>query len=107
MGGLPAKARQRLFRAFKQVLEQAVTWQLIERNPAERIKNRQAVVDEASRVVPFEPWDDVDAICAELDSRYSTIPVVLVGCGLLDGFDEADSRKNGNVLWAPPKEKTT
>ena len=38
---LPARSRHQLFRSFRQVLEQAVTWKLIERNPSDRIRNRR------------------------------------------------------------------
>src|SRR5215204_6211615 len=31
---LPARSRHNLFRSFRQVLEQAVTWQLLDRNPS-------------------------------------------------------------------------
>ena len=34
---LPARSRHQLFSSFRQVLEQAVTWQMIERNPSDRI----------------------------------------------------------------------
>ncbi len=101
-GTLPAKSRQKIFRSFKQVLEQAVTWQLLERNPAERIVNRRVVTDDTNKIVPFESWADIDAICAELDALYSTIPIVLVGCGLrpeeLYGLERRDIDWESSVL---------
>jgi hypothetical protein len=42
---LPARTRHHYFRAFRQVLAQAVTWRLLERNPSDGIKNRRAVLD--------------------------------------------------------------
>ena len=39
---LPARTRQHYFRAFRQILEQGVTWRLLERNPSDGIKNRKA-----------------------------------------------------------------
>ena len=101
-GTLPAKSRHHLFRTFKQVLEQAVTWQLLERNPAERIRNRRVRVDDGRKITPFESWDDVDAIVAELRPLYATIPIVLVGCGLrpeeLYGLDRKDVDWDNGVL---------
>jgi hypothetical protein len=43
---LPARSRHQLFRSFRQVLEQAVTWNVIERNPSDRIRNRRVKLDE-------------------------------------------------------------
>lgn len=81
-GGLPARSRHYIFRAFRQVLEQAVAWEMLERNPTGRIRNKRAVVDEERRQRPFETWEQVEAIAAELDARYRAIPIVLVGTGL-------------------------
>jgi integrase len=79
---LPARTRQQLFRAFRQVLEEAVTWQLIERNPTDRIKNRKVVLDEDRGIRPFASWDEVDAVAAELLPVYRALPVFLVGTGM-------------------------
>ena len=61
-GTLPPRTRHQLFRSFRQVLEQAVTWQLLESNPASRIRNRRVVLDEDREIRPFASWEDVDAI---------------------------------------------
>jgi integrase len=79
---LPARSRHHLFRAFRQVLTQAVTWQLIASNPTDGIKNRRAVLDEDREIRPFVDWAEVEAIAAELHPRYRAIPAVLVGTGL-------------------------
>lgn len=79
---LPARSRPDYFRAIKQVLEQAVTWELIERNPCERIRNKRASLDESREILPFADWGKVDAIGAELEPRYSAIPVFAVGTGM-------------------------
>jgi integrase len=80
--GLPARSRHHYFRAFRQVLGQAVTWRLLERNPSDGIKNRRAVLDEDREIQPFGDWDEVEAIAAELHPRYRAVPVILVGTGL-------------------------
>ena len=54
---------------------------LIEANPTSRIKNTRATVDHR-QIHPFETWDQVEAVSAEIDPRYAAIPTVLVGTGL-------------------------
>jgi integrase len=79
---LPARTRHQPFGAFKAVLEHAVTLGLIRANPAARIKNRKAKLDESREIRPFESWDDVEAIAHELVPLYRAIPMVLAGTGL-------------------------
>lgn len=79
---LPARSRHQLFRSFRQVLEQAVTWQLIERNPTDRIRNRRVKLDEDREIRPFASWEEVEAIAAELVPAYRALPVFLVGTGM-------------------------
>jgi integrase len=71
-----------VFRALRQVVGYAVDMGLLERNPTARIKNVRAAVDVRRGLRPFESWEQVEAICAELDPRFAAIPVVLVGTGL-------------------------
>jgi hypothetical protein len=56
-------------------LEQAVTWQLIERNPSDRIRNRRVRLDEDREVQPFASRDEVELIAAELPPLYGDLPV--------------------------------
>jgi integrase len=77
---LPALSAHYLFRAFRQVLEYAVHMGLIESNPTRRIRNTRSAVRRDMR--PFDGWDEVEMIAAEMDPRFSAIPVVLVGTGL-------------------------
>lgn len=79
---LPALSRHQLFRSFRQVLEQAVTWQMLDRNPTDRIRNRRARLDEDREIRPFETWEEVDAISAELIPIYRALPIFLVGTGM-------------------------
>jgi hypothetical protein len=63
------------------VLEYAVAMGVIDRNPtAARIRNTRTAARREQR--PFESWEQVDAISAEMDPRFAAIPVVLVGTGL-------------------------
>lgn len=79
---LPARSRHQLFRSFRQVLEQAVTWQLIERNPTDRIRNRRVKLDEDREIKVFTSWEEVEAIAAELIPAYRALPAFLVGTGM-------------------------
>jgi integrase len=79
---LPPRSRHNPFGSFKAVLEHAVTLGLLQTNPAGRIKNRRAKLDESREIRPFESWDEVDAIADELTPLYAPIPVVLAGTGL-------------------------
>jgi integrase len=79
---LPARSRHQLFRSFRQVMEQAVTWQLIDRNPTDRIRNRRVQLDENREIQPFVSWDEIEAIAAELLPAYRALPIFLVGTGM-------------------------
>jgi integrase len=79
---LPALSRHQLFRSFRQVLEQAVTWQMLDRNPTDRIRNRRVKSDESREIRPFESWEEVEAIAYELDPAYRALPLFLVGTGM-------------------------
>ena len=99
---LPARSRHYLFRAFRQVLEYAVGVGLVEQNPTARIRNRQASLDEHREQRPFDSWEQVEAVAAELDPRFAAIPVVLVGTGLrpqeLFGLERRDVDLHEGVL---------
>jgi integrase len=79
---LPARTRHQLFRSFRQVLEQAVTWQYLDRNPTNRIRNRRVKLDEDREIRPFSSWDEVETIAVELVPAYKALPVFLVGTGM-------------------------
>lgn len=72
-------SRHDVFRALKQVLEQAARWRWIEENPARHIKNPKP---RRSEIQPFASWEEIDAIAAEMDPRFAAIPVFAVGTGL-------------------------
>ena len=79
---LSPRSRHNPFGTFKAVLEQAVTLGLIQTNPAGRIKNKRAKLDEVREIKVFDSWGEVDAIADELVTIYAPIPVVLAGTGL-------------------------
>jgi len=77
---LPARSAHYMFRAFRQVLEY-VAMGLLDANPTARIRNTCVSVERRA-IHPFESWEQVEAISAEMDPRFAAIPAVLVGSGL-------------------------
>ena len=61
---LPAGKRYRAHRALRQVLQAAVRWKWVEDNPALLIRNP---APRPGEIHPFESWEEIDAIAAELD----------------------------------------
>lgn len=66
--------------ALLPLLRQAVTWEMLDKNPTARIKNRTAGERKEQRA--FESWEEVEAVADELDARYRAIPIALVGTGM-------------------------
>ena len=67
-------------RSRRQVLEYAVAMGLLASNPSSRIRNTRAATRKEQR--PFESWEEVEAIAAEMPPAFAAIPLVLVGTGL-------------------------
>jgi integrase len=59
-----------------------VTWQLIDRNPSDRIRNRRVKLDEDREKKIFNTWEEVEAIAAEIIPAYRALPIFLVATGL-------------------------
>jgi len=72
-------SRHDVFRAFKQVLEQAARWKWIDENPAKYVKNPKA---KRAEFQPFGSWEEIEAIAAELNPRFAAIPIFVTGTGL-------------------------
>ncbi len=79
---LPAGSRHDVFRALRQALAWAVARGLAERDASAGIRNPRRKRHERRPIVPFESWQEIDAIAAELDPRYRPIPVFATGTGL-------------------------
>ena len=78
---LPARSRHQLFRSFRQVLEQAVTWNLIERNPSDRIRNRRVKLDEDREMRLHLVGRGRGDRRRDRSPRYRALPIFLVGHG--------------------------
>jgi integrase len=96
--------RHGVFCAFRQVFAWASDPDrgLMERNPSNGIKNPKRKRHERADVHPFESWEDVEAVAAELDARYRAIPIVGAGTGLrpeeLFGLHRADVDRENRRL---------
>lgn len=76
---LPPRFAEKQLRAVRQVLNYAVRVRLLDRNPANDVRNIKVDADE---IVPFETWDEVVRVARELDERFRPIPVFATGTGL-------------------------
>ncbi len=94
--------RHYAFRSFRQALTWAVARNLAERNPSEGIRNPKRKRHERRPVLPFETWEQVDAVAAEIDRRYRAIPAFAVGTGLRPeewiGLHRADVDREAGVV---------
>ena len=76
---VPEGKRYRSHRALRQVLQAALRWRWIEDNPAVHVKNPEP---RAGEIDPFNSWEELDAIAAELDAIYGPLVVFLAGTGV-------------------------
>jgi integrase len=92
-------SRSDVFRALRQVLEQAARWGWIENNPAQHIRNPKPKRPEFE---PFTSWEELDAIAAELDPRFAAIPIFAAGTGLrpeeVFALERRDIDREANVV---------
>ena len=76
---LKESRRHPAHRALRQVLEAAVRWKWIEENVAAQVKNSAPKLGE---IDPFERWEEIEAIAAELNAVQGVLVEVLAGTGL-------------------------
>jgi integrase len=79
---LPAGSRHDVTRAFKQTLRWAHARGLIGRDAAAEVRNPKRKRHERKLILPFQSWDELEAVSAELDPRFQAIPVFVAGTGL-------------------------
>jgi integrase len=76
---LPEGKRHRSHRALRQVLAAAVRWKWLEENVATLIKNPEP---RAGEIHPFDSWEEIDAIAAELGPTDGPLVVTMAGTGV-------------------------
>jgi integrase len=65
--------------ALRQVLRRAVEWEWLSDNPAKRVPNPQRRAKEKR---PFESWDEIEAVAAQLKPVYGATVVFAAATGL-------------------------
>ena len=100
--GLSPGSRHQSFRVFRQALAWGAARGLNARDASAGIKNPKRKRHERRDVLPFESWDEVERVAAELPPRFQVIPYLAVGCGLrpeeLFGLHRADVDRQNGVL---------
>jgi integrase len=100
-GTLPEGHRFEATQALRQVLNAAVAWELIDANPARRgVPNALRRFPEKR---PFESWEQINAVAAQLDAVTGPIVVFGAATGLrpaeLVALDRRDVDRTGGVVY--------
>src|SRR5829696_9531024 len=98
---IPGGHRFEATQALRQVLARAVSWRLIDVNPA-----RQGVDNPQRRRTekrPFESWSELDALAGELGPRYGPLVLFAAATGLRPGewiaLEHRDIDRDARVLY--------
>ena len=76
---LPESRRHDAHRALRQVLQAGVRWKWIEENVAAYVKNP---APKPGEIDPFDSWEEVRAVAAELDETYGALVIFMAGTGV-------------------------
>jgi integrase len=100
-GTLPEGHRFEATQALRQVLNAAVAWELIDANPARRgVPNPMRRFPEKR---PFESWEQINAVAAELDAVTGPMVVFGAATGLrpaeLVALEQCDVDRVGGVVY--------
>jgi integrase len=100
-GALPEGHRFEATQALRQVLSAAVAWELIDVNPARRgVPNPLRRFPEK---LPFESWQQINAVAAELDAVTGPMVVFGAATGLrpaeLVALEQRDVDRTGGVVY--------
>lgn len=98
---IPAGHRFEATQALRQLLARAVSWGLIDVNPAKQgVDNPQRRRTEKR---PFESWDELEALAIELGPRYGPLVVFAAATGLRPGewiaLEHPDIDQEARVLY--------
>jgi len=98
---IPAGHRFEATQALRQVLARAVSWGLIDANPAKQgVDNPQRRRTEKR---PFESWTELDALASELGPRYGPLMLFAAATGLRPGewiaLEHRDIDRDARVVY--------
>jgi integrase len=98
---IPAGHRFEATQALRQVLARAVSWRLIDVNPAKQgVDNPQRRRTEKR---PFESWAELEALATELGPRYGALVLFAAATGLRPGewiaLEHRDIDRDARVLY--------
>ncbi len=98
---IPAGHRFEATQALRQVLARAVSWGLIDSNPAKQgVDNPQRRRTEKR---PFESWAELEALATELGPRYGPLVLFAAATGLRPGewiaLEQRDIERDARVVY--------
>jgi integrase len=98
---IPAGHRFEATQALRQVLARAVSWRLIDANPAKQgVDNPQRRRTEKR---PFESWTELEALATELGPRYGPLVLFAAATGLRPGewiaLEHRDIDRDARVVY--------
>jgi integrase len=98
---IPTGHRFEATQALRQLLARAVSWGMLDVNPAKQgIDNPQRGRTEKR---PFESWDDLDAVASELGPRLGPMVIFAAATGLRPGewlaLEQRDIDRDARVLY--------